>query len=65
MAHVGALPTLSWRARYWPPGQPAQGVPNLPAGHACAQSETDVAPGAEVRPGGHEVGVQEPALPVE
>jgi hypothetical protein len=46
-------------------GQDLHGEPNLPTGHACAQSETDVAPGAEVRPAGHEVGVQELALPGE
>ena len=63
--HTGALPTLSWRERYWPSGQAAQGVPNLPEGHACAQSETDVAPGAETRPFGHEVGMHEAALPGE
>jgi hypothetical protein len=45
-----------------PPGQATHGEPNLPAGHASAQSDADTAPGAEEMPLGHVVGAQMVAL---
>jgi hypothetical protein len=63
--HVAAPLTMSCRDRYWPSAHDLHGVPNLPAGHGSVQSETDVAPGAEARPGRHLVARHATELPTE